>query len=574
MFANFKHRTPKIKRRGKFAPAGGRCYPVALIPIMKFLRQKFISRVCAVTLLFSFFGCASPPKNNSLRAETFWLSRADYEDRVQAAWTAQIIACLMGFQFEHKVASTKWVEEYPKKYSAAPVDDDWYYEMCAIRGFENYGIDMTVEQLGEQWKKNSCGSWGSSEQARLLLERGLKAPDTGHPRYNKFWFSIGPQFSADIYGLLAPGMPNLAGKLARNFGHVNGYAEGTDGAVFMAAMVSLAFVEHDTHVIVRKAARMIHPASPYRKCLDEIIGMADAGKSAQEIADAIEDRWHTEYPWTNNAVPNGGIAALGVWFGEGDFLKTVNIIYRAADFTDADCNAANAAAVVGAMHGMKCLPKNLTEPLHDRIVGAEMGGVKLTPSVNEKISDLARRTVAVGEKFLLRDGAKISGGNFSIPTQRPATQPAELFALADLTKWWNPDWKLERAGFGGTVGGSGNLRGITHLEGDVLATWPRDPVRGVVLRRNLKLSAQPSLTFQAGVDAARAWNLEVYAGNKRVLQKIIDGTTEQSSERKWESIQVDLSAFANQEIQLRLYQRVLLHDKIPGNAYWKSFELK
>ena len=108
----------------------------------------------------------------------FKISRAEYLDRVEAAWTAQIIACLMGFQFEHKVASTQWVEQYPKKVDAAPVDDDWYYEMCAIRGFENYGIDMTVEQLGEQWKKNSCGSWGSSEQARLLLDRGIKAPDT------------------------------------------------------------------------------------------------------------------------------------------------------------------------------------------------------------------------------------------------------------------------------------------------------------------------------------------------------------------------------------------------------------
>ncbi|MEP6662869.1 MAG: phosphatidylinositol-specific phospholipase C/glycerophosphodiester phosphodiesterase family protein, partial [Verrucomicrobiota bacterium] len=244
-------------------------------------------------------------RKTSSSEKRFELSRADYEDRVEAAWTAQIIACLMGFQFEHKVASTTWVDQYPKNYDTAPVDDDWYYEMCAIRGFENYGVEMTVKQLGEQWKKNSCGSWGSSEQARLLLERGLDAPDTGHPRYNKFWFSIGSQFSADVYGLLAPGQPNLAGKLARNFGHLNGYAEGTDGAVFMATMVSLAFVESDPKVIVKKAAQMIHPDSPYRKCLDEIISMAEAGKSAREIADWIEDRWHIEYPWTNNAVPNG-----------------------------------------------------------------------------------------------------------------------------------------------------------------------------------------------------------------------------------------------------------------------------
>lgn len=503
----------------------------------------------------------------------FRLTRADYTDRVQAIWTAQIAACLMGFQFEHKVASTTWVDQYPKQPEFAIVDDDWYYEMCAIRAFEKHGVGLTVEQLGEQWLENSCGSWGSSEQARLNLAKGIKAPDCGHPRYNKFWFAIGPQFSGDVYGALAPGMPNLAGNLARQFGHVNGYAEATDGAVFIAGMVSLGFIETDPKTIVRKAAGLIHPDSPYRKCIDLVITMADAGKSAAEIADAVEDRWHIEYPWTINVVPNGGITAIGVWFGEGDFLKTVNVIYRAADFTDADCNAANASAVVAAMHGMKCLPAHLVAPLRDRIAGDEMGKVKLTPPVDEKISDLAKRTVAIGEKFLLANGAKLSGENLSITTQAPITQAAELFSLGNLTKYWNADWKLERAGFGGTVGGAGNLRGITHLDGDVLATWPRDPVRGVVLRRTVKLSGQPSLSFQVAADPARAWNLEVFAGNESVLKKKIEGSADQA-ERQWQDIKIDLQKFAGKEIQLRLYQRTLLINKLPGNAYWRAVELK
>src|ERR1041385_6599818 len=205
---------------------------------MKFLWSLMLG-ICSVCSTASL---AAPTK-------TLQLSVAEYQDRVQAIWTAQIAAVLMGFQFEHKVASTEWVDRYPKHYDCAPVDDDWYYEMCAIRGFEKYGIGMTIEQLGKQWKENSCGSWGSSEQARLLLAGGLKAPDTGHPRYNKLWFTSGPQFSADVYGALAPGRPNLAGKLARQFGHINGYAEAVDGAVFVAGMVSLGFVERDTREI-------------------------------------------------------------------------------------------------------------------------------------------------------------------------------------------------------------------------------------------------------------------------------------------------------------------------------------
>jgi ADP-ribosylglycohydrolase len=528
-----------------------------------------------VALLVGLLGCSTSSGEVSRSGKTLTLSRADYQDRVEAIWNAQIIAAMMGFQFEHKVASTRWVDHYPKEPQFAIVDDDWYYEMCAVNGFEKYGIHMTVEQLGEQWKQNSCGSWGSSEQARLLLERGIQAPDTGHPRYNKLWFTIGPQFSSDVYGALAPGMPNLAGKLAREYGHVNGYAEGVDGAVFMAGMISLGFSEADPKTIVRKAAKLIHPSSPYRKCLDMVIAMAEAGKTAQEIADAVEDRWHIEYPATNNAVPNGALVAIGVWFGEGDFLKTVNIIYRAADFTDADCNAANAAAVVAAMHGMKRLPKHLVEPLHDRIAGKEMGRVPLTPPVDEKISTLAQRTARIGEQLLAANGARVDDKTLSIPMQTPVTQPAELFTLADFTKNWNPDWKLERAGFGGAGGGIGGIRGITHLEGEVLATYPRDPVRGVVLRRNIKLGDKPTLSFLAGADGTRAWELEVYCDNKRVAKRLIDGGASAAPEsRQWEEIKVDLKAFAGKEVQLRLYQRVLLPDRIPGNAYWKDVKVE
>jgi hypothetical protein len=498
------------------------------------------------------------------------LSRAEYQDRIHAAWTAQILGTLMGFEFEHKPASTIFVDKLPDRFQMAPVDDDYYYELVAIRAFEKYGIGMTVADLGKQWIENSAGSWGSSEQARLLLARGIRPPETGHPRYNRMWFSIGPQFSADVYGMLAPGMPNLAGKLAREFGHINGYSVGTDGAVFMAGMVSMAFTETNPKEIVRKAARLLHPKSPYRQCLDMVIAMAEKGATPEEIANAVEDRWHIEYPATNNAVANGGLVALSVWFGEGDFLQTVNHAYRAADFTDADCNAANAAAVVGALKGMKALPPNLVARLQDRIRGSQMGGVKLTPPVDESITGIAKRTAALGVQFLKASGGALEGDTLRIPAQQVITQAPELFELGDLMQYWNSDWKLLRAGFGGAGGGMRGLRGITYLDGDVLATYPRDEVRAVVITRTAKLSAQPKLSVDAGANAGESWTLEVYANNKRLLNKPIEGSAPGLT---WQKIEVSLEEFANQTTHLRLFQRVLVPGRVSGNAYWRNLQL-
>jgi hypothetical protein len=505
-------------------------------------------------------------------AQTLRMTAEEYEDRIRAAWYGQIAGTLMGFQFEHKAAAVVRVDKIPDRFKGIPVDDDWYYEMVAVRGFEKYGINMTPEQLGEQWKLNSAGSWGSSEQARLLLARGIKAPDTGHPRYNRLWFSIGPQFSADVYGMIAPGMPNLAAKIARNYGHVNGYAEGADGAVFMAGMVSLAFTEKNPRDIVRKAARLIHPASPYRQCLNQMISMAEAGAPAEQIASAIEDRWHIEYPATNNAVPNGALTALAVWFGEGDWLQTVNHAYQAADYTDADCNTANAGAVIGAMKGTKGLPSWLTGRLGDRIKGEQMGGVKLTPPVDESLAELAKRTAAIGHQFLTAHGGKAGPDGISTVIQKPEPLPAELFQLADLMQYWNKDWKLLRAGVGGAGGGMRGLRGNTYLDGDVLATYPRDEVRGVVLTRKATLSAAPRLKVEAGADGGRAWALDVHIDNQRVLTRTIQA---RGKDRGWETVDVDLQAFAGKPVTLRLIQRVLLGPEYAsGNAYWRNLALE
>jgi hypothetical protein len=367
-------------------------------------------------------------------------------------------------------------------------------------------------------------------------------------------------------------MPNLAAKPAREYGHVNGYAEGTDGAVFMAAMVSLAFTETDSRQIVKKAASLIHPRSPYRQGLDLVIQMAESGARPEEVENAVEDRWHIEYPATNNAVANGGLTAIAVWFGEGDFLQTVNHAFRAADFTDADCNAANAGAVVGAMKGMKGLPASLIERLGDRIQGTQMGGVTLTPPVDESLTELARRTAAIGHQFISANGGKAGGGSIMVAVQKPATQPAELFQLGDLMKYWNQDWKLLRAGVGGAGGGMRGLRGNTYLDGDVLATYPRDEVRGLVLTRSAKIGANSTLGVDVAADGGRAWGLDVFVDNDRLLSKTIQA---KGSEREWQRVQVELGKYSGKDVTLRLIQRVLLGPEYAsGNAYWRNLDLR
>src|SRR5258708_21767463 len=481
--------------------------------------------LCMLIIAFCSYMTVGSPlvRASAVRKGHLVMSRSEYLERTKAIWMAQMIGQLTGLRFEHRTASVLSNTPLVHGKGFAEADDDYYYEMVAIRAFEKYGIDLTVEQLGAQWLENSAGSWGSSRETLALLKRGIKPPDTGNPRYNRLWWTIGPQFSSDLYGTLAPGMPNVAAAMARRLTHVNGYAEGTDGAVFVSGMISLGFVETDAKEIVRKAAQLISPLSPYRQCLDMVISMAEAGQPPAEIFRVINERWGIEYPATNNAVVNGGIVATSVWFGNGDVSMTENLAFTAADFADTDCNAANSASVVAAMHGMSALPATQVATLHDRVKGDTMGDLHLTPPVDESISALARRTASIGEKILLLHGAMLDADRLIIPVEQPITQQAELFSLADFTKLWDPEWTLERAGFGGAGGGIEGIRGGTHLEGEGLSIFPRDEVRGALLRRSVELSDTPFLTFDAGADAGRAWHLQVFVNNDKLLDQLIEG---------------------------------------------------
>src|SRR6266849_4727500 len=401
-------------------------------------------KLLTTTLVAALAVTASPAADRRLMV-------AEYRDKVYGAWAGQIVGASYGFNFEGKARNAIELDHFLNHYEAALVDDDYFYEMVALFGFERWGLNMTVEQLGEMWKEYRAGTWGSSEQARLALERGIKAPDTGSPRYNRWFHTIGSQFSSDIYGMISPGMVNLAGAVARNYSHVNGYAEGSDGAVFVAACISEAFFETNPTKIVRQAAQLIDPRSNYRKAIDFVLQSYEQGKPWREVAAESEARWRPDYPQINNSVANGALVALGILYGDSDYVKSINVVTQTGDATDADCNAANVSSVVGAMRGPKALPARLTDQFHDRIYGDHMGPLKFGRVIDEKISNWADRIAAVGEKNLLANGARREGDTLVIPVQTAKTQPLEYFDINDYGSLWNPDWKLS----GGARGGAG-----------------------------------------------------------------------------------------------------------------------
>ncbi len=201
----------------------------------------------------------------------------------------------------------------------------------------------------------------------------------------------------------------------------------------MAGMLSLAFAERDPKQIVRKAARLIDPSSPYRQALDQTISLAERALPFPEIAAAIQARWSAKYQTTNSAVINGALTALAIWFGDGDFSKTVEprSSGRRLHRYRLQCRHRRGRRGRDAWHD-EPFPGPLVAQLSDRMRGEELAGVRITPPLDESVIGIARRTAAIGEKFILANGGSASGRDLRISPQAPVSLPPELFPVSAL----------------------------------------------------------------------------------------------------------------------------------------------
>ena len=82
--------------------------------------------------------------------------------------------------------------------------------------------------------------WVSNQQALDLMNKGYLPPDTGDPRFNEHYEMIDAQLTTEIFGLFAPGNPDVARDLASLPIQTVARNEAEDIAQFYVTMFSLA----------------------------------------------------------------------------------------------------------------------------------------------------------------------------------------------------------------------------------------------------------------------------------------------------------------------------------------------
>jgi hypothetical protein len=383
------------------------------------------------------------------------MSRAVLEDKVRGGWAGQMIGVAFGapteFQSNGKIleGDLKWT---PGMIANTIHQDDLYVEMTFAEVMDRIGLDATTEQYGEMFKDSKYSLWHANAGARRNLNRGVKAPLSGHPDFNVHANDIDFQIESDFIGLMCPGLPQASNLYADRVGRVMNYGDGLYGGMLFGAMYASAFFETDSRRVVEQGLLAIPAESGYARVIRDVLAWhAEDPTDWRRTWRRIEERWNRDDPCPDGAgVPfnidarlNGAYVVLGLLYGGGDFAKTLEVATRAGQ--DSDCNPSSAAGILGVMLGYERIPLRWREGI-PALADTQF---EFTPY---SFNDIVSSTLARASKIIVAAGGSVGASEVVIPAQAPKAPPLEQWdpgvssrvELGDPAWSWTGDWPVER----------------------------------------------------------------------------------------------------------------------------------
>ena len=382
--------------------------------------------ISLITLLLIAFACRSNP--DEFRS----ITPAILKDKIAGGWAGKMIGVTYGAPTEFRALGRIYEDSItwkPSDIKGSMWQDDIYVQLTFLMSMDKYGIDAPAKKYQEMFAKAGYRLWHANMQARKNYYDSIFAPASGTPEYNLHADDIDFQIEADYIGFMCPGMPQTATAIADKIGRIMNYGDGVYGGIFVAALYSEAYFESDILKIIEKALLSIPSESDYYKIIKDVIKLhkqfpADWQAAWQEL----ENKWGdvdicgAGAPFNIDAKLNGAYIVMGLLYGEGDPVKTLEISTRCGQ--DSDCNPSNALAVLGVIKGFSGLPEEMKD-------GVNAIGDSLFINTAYSFNSAVTSTKRYASDLILKDGGKISDKEIKVKTQIPVA-PALEVSFPDL----------------------------------------------------------------------------------------------------------------------------------------------
>ncbi|MBG0859141.1 MAG: ADP-ribosylglycohydrolase family protein, partial [Bacteroidales bacterium] len=381
-------------------------------------KNVFVIAITACAILLA--SCSnSPAEFKTIRASVL-------KDKIAGGWAGKMAGVTYGAPTEFRAQgriyedSIKWK---PSDIRGSMWQDDIYVQLTFLMSMDKYGIDAPAKKYQEMFAKAGYGLWHANMQARKNFYDSIFAPLSGTPEYNLHADDIDFQIEADYIGFMCPGMPQTASSIADRIGRIMNYGDGLYGGIFVAALYSEAYFETDILKIVEKALLSVPSESDYYKIVKDVINLhghyPDDWRAAWQ---ELENKWGdvdicgAGSTFNIDAKLNGAYIVMGLLYGEGDPMKTLEISTRCGQ--DSDCNPSNALAVLGVIKGFSGLPSDIQE-------GVKLMGDSLFIYTSYSFNSAVGSTYNYAVNLITRDGGKVNGDRIKVSIQSPSAPVAE-----------------------------------------------------------------------------------------------------------------------------------------------------
>jgi inosine-uridine nucleoside N-ribohydrolase len=420
-FFNTVHGTIKVNSDGSNTwddnPAGKHSYVIMNAPANE-IADFIEARMMHVPI----------PHSSLAKTDEFLIIDTDVlRDKIAGGWAGKMIGVTYGAPTEFHALqkiyndSIRWK---PSDIKGSLWQDDLYVQLTFLMSMDQFGVNAPVKKFQEMFAKAGYPLWHANMQARKNYYDSIFAPLSGKPEYNFHADDIDFQIEADYIGFMCPGMPVKASAIADRIGHIMNYGDGVYGGIFVSALYSQAFFENDINLIIGNALKSIPEESDYSRTIRDVIKLnkhyPDDWKSAWK---ELEAKWGdvdicgAGDPFNIDAKLNGAYIVMGLLYGNGDPMKTLEITTRCGQ--DSDCNPSNALAVLGVLKGFSNLPENMRK-------GVEAISDSVFINTNYSFSKAVESTYNYALGFIKESGGIVSGKKIQIKVRQPVSPDIEV----------------------------------------------------------------------------------------------------------------------------------------------------
>lgn len=343
-----------------------------------------------------------------------------YLDKLYSGWLGKIIGIRLGAPIEgwsyEKIKNIYGeLTNYAIQYQNFAADDDSNGPLFFVRALEDCkdinqfsAQDVAEALLNYAPCEHAFFWWGgygmsTEHTAYLNLKNGIKAPKSGSIEQNGHTVAeqIGGQIFIDCWGFVSPGNPEQAAELARKAASVTHDGEGIYGGVFVAAAISLAFVETDMKEIIRKALQYIPETCEYARVARAVTGYYENNPDNWRACFGFvhENFGYDKYPGNCHIIPNAAVMILSMLYGNGDFEDTLNICNMCG--WDTDCNAGNVGSIMGTLCELDSIDYDKwVRPINDLLISSSVIGALNIQDIPQGASYFAKLAYALaGEEI-------------------------------------------------------------------------------------------------------------------------------------------------------------------------------